>query len=216
MKIAIGVMTHNPLASGRMELVERTLKSIAKAFPSVNPLLFDNDSTDESRGRLNDLATPLGFTTYITDAALVPRRSNVTPGAGRHYMWKALEPWYQERNPDAADVIVFSDDDMEWKEGAEDKLVQVWSQAPADIAIISGLLEPAVGTTPKSIACGLTDVFVRDTCRGKAWSFRTADWGLISRNISRTHDYDHHACVALREDGYRVAQIDLAKHLGSE
>lgn len=214
MKIAVGVMTHNPMSGLRTELVERTLKSVAKAFPSVQSLVFDNGSTDGSAHWLTEMATALGAVTYINIKDPTP--ANTTPGAGRLRMWKSLWPWHQEKNPEAADIVVMSDDDMEWKEGAEEKLIQVWSQAPADIAIIGGLLEPLYhwNTPRETVACGLTNVLVRDSCPGAAWSFRVPDWGIIRPHIVEDFGYDHRACLALRKDGYRVAQIDLAEHIG--
>ena len=114
------------------------------------------------------------------------------------------------------DIVVFSDDDMEWKEGAEQKLIALWSQAPADLAIVSGLLEPDWhwNTPRETLTLAHTNVLVRDSCPGAAWTFRAPDWGIIKKHIVKDFGYDHKACVALRKDGYRVAQIDLAEHIG--
>lgn len=200
MKVAVGILTHNVLSTMRSELLERTLTSVQKAFPSVSPFLLDNNSTDGSAEHIKSLG------------GVHFNEGNGKPGTGRLAMMDVLMP----PGHDNYDLIVFSDDDMEWKEGAEQKLIALWSQAPADLAIVSGLLEPEWhwNTPRETLTLAHTNVLVRDSCPGAAWSFRAADWGIIKKHMVKDFGYDHKACVALREADYRVAQIDLADHIG--
>jgi hypothetical protein len=46
----VGVVTYNPMSTLRFELLERTVRSIEKAFPTAELLLLDNGSTDGSWG----------------------------------------------------------------------------------------------------------------------------------------------------------------------
>lgn len=196
MKIAVGILTHNVLSTLRSELLGRTLASIRKAFPSASVLLLDNNSQDGSKEHVLQLGG-----VHHCDG-------NGTPGMGRLAIANAL--------PRDADIVVFSDDDMEWKGGAEDKVRNIWSQAPSDLIIVSGLLEPVWhwNTPRETLTLAHTNVLVRDSCPGAAWTFRAADWGIIKRHVVKDFGYDHKACVALRGAGYRVAQIDLADHIG--
>ncbi len=196
MKIAVGILTHNVMSTLRQGLLERTLISVKKAFPSADVLLLDNNSTDGSKEHVLEL----GGVHYY--------EGNGKPGTGRLGMIPMM--------PNDADVIVFSDDDMEWKEGAESKLLNLWSQAPTDLAIVSGLLEPVWhwNTPRETLTLAHTNVLVRDSCPGAAWTFRAPDWGIIKKHMVKDFGYDHKACVALLKDGYRVAQIDLADHIG--
>jgi len=117
--------------------------------------------------------------------------------------------------------FVWSDDDMLWKPGAEQKLGAFWG-APAserdNVAIVSGLLEPVWHwNTPRStVEAGGVRVLVRDSCPGAAWSFNNPRMVWPLDNGHATFGYDYKACGRLRESGLKVAQIDLADHLGWE
>jgi len=112
--------------------------------------------------------------------------------------------------------VVFSDDDMVWKPGAEDKFKEIWTCAPDDVKVVSGLLEKVWhwNTARETVQCGNVPILVRDSCPGAGWSFRMNDWDMISKLLPDTFGYDHKTCVALLKKGFRVAQVDLAEHIG--
>ena len=197
MKIAVGILTHNVMSTLRQGLLESTLSSVENAFPSADRVLMDNNSTDGSTEHVMSLGG-FGF-----------RQDNGKPGTGR----LGMMPHLLKFDPD---IIVFSDDDMLWKSGTENKLLDLWSQAPPDLAIVSGLLEPVWhwNTPRETLTLAHTNVLVRDSCPGAAWTFRAPDWGIIKKHMVKDFGYDHKACVALGKEGYRVAQIDLADHIG--
>lgn len=216
MKFVVGIMTHNTMANLRLSLLEQTLDSIHRAFPGADKILFDNGSTDGTERYVEELDDPrLALRVAWKPPNTWPGAT--TPGAGRN----ALLPRMLCFEPD---ILVFSDDDMAWKEGAEERLIEVWRHAPKDLFLVSGLLEPEWhwNTPRETVACGREKILVRDSCPGAAWSFRASD---VPRSSSSKHPpdppyfapsfgYDYKFCCALREFGYRVAQMDLAEHIG--
>lgn len=204
MKIAVGILTHNVMSSLRSDLLERTLASVATAFPSAHVLLLDNNSHDGSAEHIQSLHREGRSTVHY-------HAGNGKPGTGRLAMMELLSP-----KPDHYDLIVFSDDDMEWKVGAEAKLVDLWSAAPPDLTIVGGLLEAdwPWNTPRETLTLSQTNVLVRDSCPGAAWTFRGGDWSAIKPHIVKDFGYDSKACAALRREGRRVAQLDLADHIG--
>jgi hypothetical protein len=213
-KITVGVLVFNPMATLRMQLVERTLKSLRKAFPDASKLACDNVSTDGSQQWFKKVALCKGFVAYLPTAG-DSEGTNRTPGAGRLRIMKSrmVEVGIEELG---TELVVLSDDDMDWKPGADKRLREAWAHAPDDVKIISGLLEPVWhwNTPREAIQCGKERTLVRDSCPGAAWTFRAKDWRLIRDHVVADFGYDYKACVALRENGYRVAQMDLAEHIG--
>lgn len=212
MNFSVGVLVHNPMAHLRMPLVERTLKSLRKAFPaSSNRMVYDNHSTDGSCEWVRQAALREGFGRLGK-----LRQDNSTPGAGRLSMMRWIHD--PERRHDESDpgIVVFSDDDMDWHSGAAKRLAEAWKHAPNDVAVISGLLEPnyAWNTPREAVRCGRERILVRDSCPGAAWTFRACDWPVIREHVAPDFGYDHKACVGLQKAGYRVAQMDLAEHIG--
>lgn len=214
MKVVVGIMTHNAMANLRLSLLEQTIESVHRAFPNADKVLFDNGSTDGTEH----------FVRERDDVALCVtwRPPNTwpgatTPGAGRNALLPRMLGLYP-------DIVVFSDDDMAWRQGAEQRLVEVWKHAPKDLFLVSGLLEPEWhwNTPRETVACGREKVLVRDSCPGAAWSFRASDVPRTSSPVyppnppyfTPSFGYDYKFCCALREKGMRVAQMDLAEHIG--
>lgn len=207
MNVAVGIMTFNAITLLRGDLLQDTVKSCLVAFPGCPIGVFDVGSTDGSE----QLKVPLDNGVNGRIWSLRADDGNHTPGAGR----LLIVPELRRTGPQ---IIVLSDDDMVWKEGAKDKLVAFWSQAPDDVAVVSGLLEPEWhwNTPRETVDAGGVRVLVRDSCPGAAWSFRAHHWGLIEPLLKRDFGYDYDACVALRERGMRVGAMDLADHAGWE
>jgi glycosyltransferase involved in cell wall biosynthesis len=207
--VAVGVLTYNALSSLRLPLLERTLASIEKAFPVADRILFDNGSTDGS------IDWCLDFCGTNDWRCSWHAGDNTSAGAGRNKI-HALMRFGSLLG--VADVFVFSDDDMEWKPGAQDKVVEIWKNAPADIAIVSGLLEPVWhwNTPRETVKCGSVPVLVRDSCSAAAWTMRADAWQHVGplRETMDELGEDYDACQRIAEVDFRVAQVDLAEHIG--
>lgn len=224
----VGVVTHNPMATLRFDLLERTVQSIDAAFPAAELFLLDNGSTDGSWAAVLDLLGTQGSCghgscqlrgRWHTRKGSGHPEGNFTPGAGRWRLWHLMFGHETGNTADErAPFWVMSDDDMLWKPGAEPKLSKFWRGArEGNIAIVSGLLEPVWHwNTPREVVevAGIR-VLVRDSAPGAAWSFGNP------RKIDVAHDpqlwrfgYDYESCKKLHEAGQRVAQIDLADHIG--
>jgi hypothetical protein len=138
-KCTLGVMTHNPLSTLRFELLERTLRSLGEAFPDAErKVLLDNGSDDGSFDALISEDCP-----FTAGWEIIKRvGKNTTPGAGRNAMMEVLLGQWPPPVP--PEIIVFSDDDMLWRPGAQKTLTKLWGhhRCPDDLAIVSGLLEP--------------------------------------------------------------------------
>lgn len=198
MKFAVGVLTHDVYANVRVDLLEQTLSSMNRTrLPSA--LLLSNGSTDGT----DEVARMLKGASYT------PPDGNTKPGRGNNILVELLLGR-------GADVIVLSDDDMEWSPDAAAKLTTIWTHAPDDLVVVGGLLEPEYSwSTPReTIDCGGVNVLVRDSVPCAAWTFRARDWALFGPFLE-DFGQDVDACRRLREKGYRVGQVDLAKHLGA-
>lgn len=114
-----------------------------------------------------------------------------------------------------SDLIVFSDDDIEWHPDFLARLVRFWSNAPHDFVLASGFVEPRFkhNAVRGTIDSGGVRALVRETAAGGAWSFPAAHWRWIGP-LQPGMEADWEACLRLRSAGFRLAQIDLATHLG--
>lgn len=206
MRLFVAVTTHNPIGGLRMELLEQTVESIDRAFPSAVKLLFDNDSDDGSYQALQLLTQPGGWQLCCYH----PYDGNHTPGRGRNQIM-----WQIGAEAQNHELVVFSDDDMLWRPGAEMTLRKLWLGAPERLLIACGLLEPIYrwNTPRQTIDCGGVNVLVRDSAPGAAWTFRRGAWGRIGP-VKHDFGYDHDTCKRLVSRGDWVGQLDLAEHIG--
>lgn len=203
-KPAICVLTYNVMVSLRCPLLERTLASIEKGFPGCSLHLLDNGSHD-------------GTEEYVLDEtserweSCVVQTSIHSPGAGRNRLGDLVPleevPW-----------AVMSDDDMEWSADSEFVLDHFWKVAPADIVLVSCLIEPEYPWSQihETVDCGGVKAVVRDSVPAAAWSFRGRDWRRIGplKTLMDDEGEDYEACRRMQSLGLRVAAIDLAKHIG--
>lgn len=180
-------------------MLEQTTHSAILAFPKAGVFVCDVGSDDGSE----DLA--------CVSQKLRSTDGNHTPGAG----FVLLVDWLIAQ-PDLPGVVVFSDDDMLWKPGAGDKLERFWAEAPEDVALVSGLLEPDWHwNTPREVVeAGGVRVLVRDSAPAAAWSMRCATAFKLCKMAKRDFGFDSDICSKLRAMGLRVAQMDLAEHVG--
>lgn len=200
MSIAVGILTFNQFETGRHELFKRTLRSLLRDGPPEHLFIIDNGSSDETP----EYVASLGGT------VLKDRRS--TCGHGMNVTISACAS-------SGAELVVFSNDDIEWHPGALGQVARFWSAAPEDVMIASGLLEEDFpwNTARTAIECGGVRALVRDTAPGGTWTLRARDWPVIGPVPEQTAGYDDvPTCNRLRGMGYRVCQMDLATHLGEE
>lgn len=240
-RIQIGVLTHNPMATMRFGLLEGTIASLREAFPEewrsgaehllaiayggpkfpeVQITIFDNGSTDGTAAWLAGEREAKRLHGY----GYVPEDGNTSPGRGENELVKMLTvqarlsaelgDGVRWRDADLG-IFVLSDDDMRWKPGAAAKLRRFWAEAPEDLVIVAGLLEPEWhwNTPRETVEHGGVRALVRDSAPNAAWTFRARDRERIFPLVEDFgQDYD--ACQRLAKAGLRVAQMDLAEHVG--
>lgn len=198
MKIAAGVLTHNAIRYGRMDLFRQTVRSIVAEKPD-ELFLVSNGSDDGTAEYVADL----GGTVINDPITTCGHGMNVTIGICA---------------ASGADLVVFTNDDIAWKPGSFAALRSFWAEAPDDVLIAAGLLEDDYpwNTVRERIVCGGIPALVRDSAPGGAWTLRASDWPDIGPIPEAPGWDDVPTCERLREKGYRVCQMDLADHVGQD
>jgi glycosyltransferase involved in cell wall biosynthesis len=199
-QIAVGILTHQVLSSGRLDVFSQTVESLSEQMSPTDLLyIVDNHSDDGSA----EYVESLGGISIRDPVSTCGRGMNRTLS-----LCASVEP----------DLIVFSNDDIRWRPGALPSLAAFWEFAPADILIASGLQQDVYPwSTPRERVeyggvCGL----VRDSVPGGAWTLRAKDWPKI-RPVPEASGWDDvPTCDRLRRKGYRVCALDLAEHLGED
>ena len=202
MNFGVAVKTFQPTAGLRWGLLERTMDSVRENFASAKCLLYDNSPTDDDAEQLMSLLGEWRF-------GMTKDGTTHTPGDGANRLVKiAGDLW-------SVDVLVTSDDDMAWKPGAQEKLNAFWSEAPEDVTICCGLLEPVwEHNKPRELVeAGGQKALVRDSVPGAAWSFRMRHVKRIFPVVA-DFGYDTRACERLLSQGHRVCAMDLCDHAG--
>lgn len=200
MRFAIGILTFNQFSHERHELFLRTVKSLTGQMTADDSLyIVDNNSGDETAAYV----ASLGGTCLTGPLNSCGRGMNATIS-----ICAAAEP----------DIVLFSNDDILWAPDALTRLAAFWAEAPADLIIASGLMEESFpwNVARERIEFGGIEGLVRDSAPGGAWTMRASNWGLV-RPVPEAPGWDDvPTCTRLRNKGYRVAQLDLADHLGED
>lgn len=194
--IAATILTHNLFRNERHDLFLRTLDSLS--VPGVTVVPVDNGSTDGTA----EYVEKLGGFCY--------RGANNTCGRGTNICARVATGL-------GADLCVLSDDDMEWSEDWAFWLERFWAQAPDDVILAGCHLEPEFpwNQIEERIAVNGIGALIRKSTGAASWSFRTEDWPKIGPIPDRVQGHgDVPACDAIWASGYRIAQLDLAEHLG--
>lgn len=197
MRVAVSVLTYNPRKNGRWDLFERTLESL-RAGGSFDLFIVDNGSVD-------------GTAEWVDERGGYVNRSSLHTSAHGNNLGARILAGSD------ADICVLSDDDVEWSESWVDELAAWWSAAPDDIAITGCHVEP---NYPWNTLLGTVDVagrrgLIRASTGAASWSYRQKHYGLIFPMPQQVQGWgDVPTCDKVQDAGYRIAQIDLARHIG--
>ena len=195
MKITAVVLAHNAIKHQRIHLLSKCISSLGEAD---QVLVVDNGSTDGTEAYVMGLG---GFTYKAAD-------NNHTCGRGMNICITAAAKH--------GDIVVFSNDDIIWRPGWRAQLEAFWADAPAEVAIVSGLLEQDYPwNQPKGTveAGGLRGLW-RETVPGGAWTLRSKDWPAIGPVPERVGWDDVPTCRRVTESGRRCIAVDLCDHAG--
>jgi hypothetical protein len=196
MKVVAAVLTFNALSTGRDVLLRRCARSLGDAD---EVLIVDNASTD---GESDAWVRSLGGWVNPGTNHNCARGTNLCAAAAV--------------NRDA-DLVVLSDDDMHWRTGWRRTLEAFWTVAWDDFWLAGCHLEPEY---PWNQIEGVADVggvpaLVRSSTGAASWTFPAVRWaqiGPISDQMQGVGDVP--ACQSIINRGGRIAQLDLADHLG--
>ncbi len=197
MKIAVGMLSHNPIANMRFDLFEQTKKSLQVAFPDDPMLVFGNGCTDGSED--------------FCDVNYISTDGDHSPGRGCRELGDHL---YRT----GAELLVMSDDDMIWRPEARETLVQFWLDGSLEFrtAILCAYLEPDFSWSKplRTIDVGGVRAIVRESAPSCAWTLNRSKWMIIRNLIEDGFGHDFKVCQEIRASNFEVAQIDLATHAG--
>lgn len=198
MKVVGWTFTRNAYTHRRDDWFRKAVAALGEAD---EVLVFDHQSSDGS----DSLVRELGGVCWSHDD-------------GNTSIGRAMNLGHQAA-ADAAGVdgiVVTAQDDIVWRFGWRDRLEAFWSDAPLDIGIVSGLLEPhfpwaaPLGRVEHGGLAGLC----RLTVPGGAWTYRAGMWETMrwANEVAPSHDMP--ICERVRSAGFRLIGVDLADHLG--
>lgn len=196
LKISAALLTWNQYRTGRHELFKSTLYSLRSGFPYSLDVLT-NGSTDRT-----DLEVlTLGGTVDNTNSAC----------------WYGMQRCIELALSHEPDIVVFSADDITYKDGWHERLIDFWQHAPDDIKLASLFIEPEWtqwNRVTEAHDIGSERVLIRDSVPGASWSFRASDTHLVLPIPTISPGEDLEVSRRIRAAGYRLAQLDLASHDG--
>jgi glycosyltransferase involved in cell wall biosynthesis len=195
-KIVAGMLTHNAVRYGRMELAKQTARSLASEADEV--IVWDNGSTDGTA----DWVASIGGHLYDSPDGVT------TCGRGMNMLGSACAA--------RGDLVVLTSDDMLWRPGWREVVEAFWTEANPKVAILCGLLEPDYpwSTPVGSYTAGGVTGLLRPSVPGSGWTFRSADWPDIGP-VPETYGRDDvPTCQRLVSEGWLLVAVDLADHAG--
>lgn len=193
-KVAICVLTYN-----RKDFFLRTIGSLKYPYHPYMPVIVDNGSMDGT-------------------AEIVKEMGGILNKIGNHATGYGMNLAISEAMKREPDIILFTADDFEYRKGYLDRLIRFWNDAPEDVVMASCYLEP-LWEWNKVIEAGTAGgqrYVIRTSIPGSNWSFRARDVGEIFPVPEKTGGEDLETCNRLRQLRYRLAALDLVKHVGEE
>jgi glycosyltransferase involved in cell wall biosynthesis len=193
LKVAVCVLTYN-----RKDFFLRTIGSLKYPDHPYHPVIVDNGSKDGT-------------------AEIVKGIGGICNTSGNHTTGRGMNIAIDEAMKYKPDIILFSADDFEYRKGYLARLVNFWRNVPDDVIMASCYLEPLwdwneiikVDTAGERYA-------IRTSIPGSNWSFRASDVDKIFPVPEKTGGEDLSTCERLRQQRYRLAALDLVKHIGEE
>jgi glycosyltransferase involved in cell wall biosynthesis len=192
MKIVAVCLTFNHKKTGREQMFWDTWDSLAP----VERIVITNGSTDGTQ----DVVKELGGIVDDTDSRI----------------WYGMQTGIDEAIRRGGDLILFTADDITYKDGWADRLAAFWEDAPDEVRLCSLILEPQYpwNTIRGTLEAGGERAILRDSVGGCSWSFRAKDWPDIGPLPQVQPGEDIPVCNKLIERGDYIAQIDLGDHVG--
>lgn len=196
MKIVAGVLTHNAVSTGRLELAKDCVRSLAAEADEV--IVWDNGSTDET----TKWVEVIGGHLYLPDDGVT------TCGRGMNMLGSACAA--------RGDIVVLTSDDMFWRPGWRKVVEDFWTGAPDAVKILCGLMEAEY---PWSVPVGKITVngvtgLLRPCVPGSGWTFRATDWPTIGPVPEEKGHDDVPTCQRLVAEGNVLVAVDIADHPG--
>lgn len=196
-RVLAAILTYRPHTTDRLGLLKDTVDTLAAEADAV--WVVDNGSGPDELAAMTDV---LGFTPWTHDHPIH------TCGHGSNLQARILAGAARP-----GDLCVLSDDDMAWRSGWRGRLVEWWSRAGADVVITGCHVEPIYGWNTIE---GRDDfpALYRASTGAASWTYRAESHGLIFPIPERSQGTgDVPACRRVRRSG-RIAQLDLAEHVG--
>ena len=209
MRVLAAILTHRPAATGRLELLAQTFKSLSAGADAV--WVVDNGSGPDEVAAITER---LGVAPWTHNGPVT------TCGHGTNLQARILAG-----AAEPGDICVHSDDDMLWSPDWAEKLCWWWScGAQRDVLLTGCHVEPIYEWNAIEGAVGeywedeahYPGALYRASTGAASWSYRAEDAHLIfpiPEKLQGTGDVP--ACAKVRQFG-RIAQLDLAEHVGAE
>lgn len=199
MRLLAAILTYRPEATGRLELLADTFHSLSAEADAV--WVVDNGSGPDE---VAAITARLGVSPWSHDGPVH------TCGHGTNLQARILAGAARP-----GDICVLSDDDMTWRPGWGKALREWWEVASPSVVLTGCHLEPAYQWN------GIEDIdppaLYRASTGAASWSYRSAshnDIFPIPEKLQGTGDVP--ACARIVNNGGRIAQLDLAEHVGAE
>lgn len=200
--ISVAVLAYNIFKTGRNQMFKETLTSIVTCGVDFDLTLVSNGSTD-------------GTSQYVKDLGGIVYDSN----SKMWYGWDlAMREAHRKAEENGREIIVFSADDIYYYPNWGVRLLDYWRSVPEDVKVTSLFLDPVWewNTVISADDAGDTRYLVRETVGSASWTFRTEDYHLMLPVPQESPGEDHLLTARLKEQGYKIAQIELADHIGEE
>jgi glycosyltransferase involved in cell wall biosynthesis len=198
-KVVAWTFTQNAYKHGRDGWLRQVVDALAEAD---EVLVFDHQSDDGS----DELVAELGGVRWVHEDG------NGTIGRAMNLGNQAA---VDAAGPDG--IAVTAADDILWRPGWREKVEAFWSEAPEDVGILCGLLEPYFGWAKpiERVEYGGVAGLSRPTVPSSAWTFRASLWDRMppANEVAPSHDMP--ICHSLAGSGYRLVGVDLAENLGA-